>query len=270
MKVGVIVYLIPEISDKIILPGKNITEYFLCKLLSIKDVSSRFKDINLEIILIGNECFESICINLSEKYKIKYHTRNHEYLMRDIISIADSYEIDLLTFLTTDCILLDPMVVANVINKYLQLKDTKLIMSVGPYKHTYPEGYDVLVFDKNYLVDYFYKKKPSWEKKDALFTRINFREDPIYMYTDETQSSIANINFKNLNLKYKDSDDKHNSLVLSIVEHFNTVYFGYLHILDYLNNHLELNEKIDYNLKKKILIREENLSTLDYLPTKWF
>ncbi len=266
MKVGIIVYLKPEISDKIILKNINITEYFLCKLLSINDVSSSLKNItNLEIILIGDECFTPMCINLSKKYKIKYHTRNHEYLMRDIISITDSYEIDLVTFLTNDCILLDPMIVSNIINKYFQ-KDTKLIMSVGPYKHTYPEGYNVLLFEKNYLVDYYYKKKPSWEKKNALFSRINFREDPIYMFTDETQSLMTNINFKNLNLKY----DEHNSLVLSIVEHFDSVYFGYLHILDYLNNHLELNKKIDYNLKNSILIKEEKLSTLDYLPTKWF
>ena len=84
MKVGIIVYLIPEISDKIILNDKNVTEYFLCKLLSINDISNSLKNIsNLEIILISHECFTPICINLSEKYNIKYHTRNHEYLMRD-------------------------------------------------------------------------------------------------------------------------------------------------------------------------------------------
>lgn len=135
------------------LPGKILKEVNHKSLLQYH--IDRLLQTGFEVIIATttNNTDDPVC-EFSEKQKIKYHRGSEDNVLSRFYEAAKKFDLDVIIRVTSDCPLIDPHLIRNSVEKYLQFNNQHLYMSNGTDR-TFARGFDFEVFSFQLLEDAF-------------------------------------------------------------------------------------------------------------------
>lgn len=169
------------------LPGKVLKEVLSRPLLSYQ--IERMKKIqNIDELVIattpnGNESIIELC----DKENITYFIGSEKDVLERYYLAAKKYQADIIVRMTSDCPLIDPVIVDQVIDMYLQndfdyVSNTQL--------RTFPRGMDTEVFSFKALEKAYYEAKLEYEHEHVTpYLYLNAEKFKIGQYTQKYDSN---------------------------------------------------------------------------------
>tara|TARA_B100001964_G_C14250384_1_gene609623 strand:+ start:2801 stop:3547 length:747 start_codon:yes stop_codon:yes gene_type:complete len=109
------------------------------------------KKIDEIIVATSKNKENSIIRDFCKKNKIKCYSGSEKNLVSRYYEAAKLFKIGTIVRLTSDCPLIDPLVLDKCIKKYLLLNYDFVATTSPPYNLTYPDGMDVEIFSFNTL-----------------------------------------------------------------------------------------------------------------------
>ena len=226
------------------LPGKVLKKIKDKTVLShvIKRVEQS-KKIDEIIIATTKHRRDDPIIKEAKKYGINYYRGSEEDVLSRYYESAEQYDIDTIVRITSDCPLIDPFIIDEIIEFY-QKNDYDLVTNAGPKQEnrTYPRGMDTEVFSFEIL-------KEIYQNADQKYQR-----EHVTPYIYENSDRISYYKNNNDYSKYRLTLDEKEDLKL-IKKVYNNLYKGehdfYLaDIIQLLeeNKHLQ---KINQDIKQK-------------------
>lgn len=219
MKIGAIIQArmgSTRLSGKVMLPIKDETV--------LKHVLERVKQSKtLNEIIIATTC--NVNDEIIEKEALKYDVKTFRGSEEDVLAryyeAAKLYELDAVVRITSDCPLIDPFVIDDVVNYFIS-HQMDIVSNAGPdvSSRTYPRGLDVEVFT-------FDKLEEAFMKADKKYQREHVTQ---YIY-EHTEKKFYFLNNDDLSMHRWTLDTKEDFQLIS--EIYNRLYDGkhdfYLH-----------------------------------------
>lgn len=227
------------------LPGKVLKRVLGKTLLEFQlERVKRCKTIDEIIVATTTENQDQPIVDLCESLEITcFRGSEHDVLSR-YYEAATHYEVDVVVRLTSDCPLIDPEVVDNVVSKYLS-KQEQYDYASNTLDRTYPRGLDTEVF--------------SYDSLQSAYNQANLNRDrehvTAYFYTNPNQ-------FRLLSIKHQNNDLSEFRWTVDTIEDFeliekiiSTLYpsqpsFRLEDVIHLLNENPEWN-KINANVEQK-------------------
>ena len=181
------------------------------------------------------ECEKPI-IDFCKEYKLDYFRGNEDNVLDRYYQTALKYNCKYIMRITSDCILMDPNIVDNMIKYYYENKLNYLIMKysnneVGA-KGGFPDGFNPEIFSFKLLEYSKFNSKLKEEKEHVtIYLRKNLKY--IVKYEIKLKQKYKNIDFKNFHLSLDTKKDF--ELISQIIYYFNNNNFNIFDILEYLN-----------------------------------
>ena len=188
-------------------------------------------------------------VKFCKEKKISFYRGSENNVMLRYVNAAKKYKIDTIVRLTSDCPLIDPVIVDKMITSFFKYKTDYLSNTYPPNQSTFPDGTDVEIFKLNSLIEI---NKTENRKSYREHVTSNFWKDRKYkssLYKAGTDLS----NFR-YTLDYKDDY----TVLKKIVENFKSRIYDvdtkeivaflkknkkiYLINNHCKNNHFEINE----------------------------
>jgi spore coat polysaccharide biosynthesis protein SpsF len=143
------------------LPGKILKEVNHKSLLQYH--VDRLLQTGFEVIIATtiNNTDDPVC-EFAEKQKIKYHRGSEDNVLSRFYEAAKEFDLDVIIRVTSDCPLIDPHLIRNSVEKYLQFNNQNLYMSNGT-ERTFARGFDFEIFSFQLLEEAF---KNATDKSD--------------------------------------------------------------------------------------------------------
>lgn len=143
------------------LPGKILKEVNHKSLLQYH--IDRLLQTGFEVIIATttNNTDDPVC-EFAEKQKIKYHRGSEDNVLSRFYEAAKKFDLDVIIRVTSDCPLIDPHLIRNSVEKYLQFNNQNLYMSNGT-ERTFARGFDFEIFSFQLLEEAF---KNATDKSD--------------------------------------------------------------------------------------------------------
>jgi len=182
------------------------------------------------------ECEKPIII-FCKKHNIDYFRGSEDDVLDRYYQTALKYNCKDIMRLTSDCILMDPNIVDDMIEYYYKNKLNYLIMKysnneVGA-KGGFPDGFNPEIYSFKLLEYSKFNSKLKEEKEHVtIYLRKNLKN--IAKYEIKLKQKYKNINFKNFHLSLDTQKDF--ELINEILNYFNNNKFNLFDILEYLNN----------------------------------
>lgn len=156
---------------------------------------------------------------------------------------AKKYEAHTIVRITSDCPLIDPVVVDKYINYYFDIKNEYDYILNTWFKNSYPSGFDVEVFSFDVL-----KKcheltlgKQILDYREHVFTKMDSKLVKKHLFSDIDTELITSLNFDPnfIHLSVDTKDDF--ELIEYILVYFkNNINFTFKDVILYLNNNVWL------------------------------
>lgn len=166
------------------LPGKILKEVKGKSLLEHQiERIKKSKKIDQIIIATSVKESEKPIVALCEKLGIPYFRGSEQDVLERYYETAKHYEVDVVVRLTSDCPIIDPIVVDSVVNKYLELALVTSYVS-NTIERSFPRGLDVEVFSFRAL------------EKAHLTATLEVEREHVtaYMYSNQSDIKVANFN----------------------------------------------------------------------------
>ena len=223
-----------RLPGKILLPGYN--KSLLMHMIERLKKSKLIKEI---IIATTINKIDDLIVDLCKKNKIKYFRGNPTNLLDRYYKCAKKYKVENILRVTSDCPLMDSDLVDKVIKKYFLLK-SDYMSNVHP--PTFPDGFDIEVFNFKALKKTFSKAKKNYEKEHVTpYMWDNNKNFKVDNYLNKGENSY---NKFRLTMDYKED-------YYLISKIFNSLYpkdkyFKLSKILNFLkrNNKILINQKL--------------------------
>jgi spore coat polysaccharide biosynthesis protein SpsF len=177
-----------------------------------------------------------------EKYAIskgvKYYRGDEEDVLSRYYEGAKKHKAGIIVRITSDCPLIDPEIIDDVISKHIE---EKADYTSNAIKRTYPRGLDTEVFNFNVL-------KESYENADRAYQREHVTS---YIRENHEKFKLQNIEasgkLKRPEIRITLDTKEDFELIEKIVSHFDTLNFKTEDVIDFLDknpNLLEINKHI--------------------------
>jgi len=174
--------VLKKIKDKFVL-DYVIDRLRMCKNLDdiILATTTNKKDDKLEQYAIDKE--------------IKYYRGSEEDVLSRYYSAARKLNVDVIVRITSDCPLIDPEIVDEVIKKHIE---TKADYTSNIIKRTFPRGLDVEVFNYNVLKNAFDNAKEKYQREHVTpyiyehpeRFKILLLDPPLYLQRNDIRLTI--------------------------------------------------------------------------------
>jgi spore coat polysaccharide biosynthesis protein SpsF len=164
-----------RLPGKILLPacGKPLLAHMIERLNRVPGID--------QIVIATTTNAQDDCLEeFAHKNGLGCHRGSEQDVLKRIVEAAQKYQGDTLVHLTSDCPLIDPIAVQQVIDKY---QEGKWDFVSNCLERTYPRGMDTQVFSRKIL-----------EKVDAIATEAAHREHvTLYIVEKPHEFACANI-----------------------------------------------------------------------------
>jgi spore coat polysaccharide biosynthesis protein SpsF len=128
----------------------------------LKEVNGRFlldyhidrlKQTGFDVIIATttNET-DNVVADFAMKRNIKIHRGDEQNVLSRYYETAQKFDVNIVVRVTSDCPLIDPHLIRNSVEKYIQLNNSNLYMSNG-IERTFARGFDFEIFDFSSLED---------------------------------------------------------------------------------------------------------------------
>ena len=245
-----IVAFIQARSDSTRLPGK-VLKPILGKPMIIHMLQrvSKSKKIDKLLLLTSNQKNDDELAETVKKYGFEVFRGDKENVLNRFYEAGKKLHLkdnDIVIRLTGDCPLHDAKIIDEMIEEFLQ-RDVDYLSNTA-FNPVHPDGFDVEIFN-------FKALKVANEKA----TKKSQKEHVTPFMRDSGLFKIASSNKKPIHPDWKLSVDEKEDfeLIKNIFEHFNSTYFSFEEIVDYL----EKNSKL-LGINKHIIINEGYLKPL--------
>ena len=222
-----------------------------------------------------------VLIKIANKHKIDHFRGSENDTLSRFYYASKKFKADLIVRVTSDCALVDPVIVDKFINifkrkKISYLSNTYHMIDRNNYLHNknlYPDGFDVEVFDFKTL-EYVNKNLKQKDRIEGGVITPFFRKYP--KAKQRFKLYIPQDNFvKKKTYKLSIDTKKDFNKVKKIFKYFHpNIYFNYYDVLRYLEKHKNVKSKNrDFLSNAKNLIIGENMLVSKnhnmLLPGKW-
>lgn len=241
MKIGIIVesrMASTRLPGKILLPilGKPALELMVERLKRVKEADE------IIIATTDKDC-DLVIVDFAKKWNLKFFRGSEENVLSRVLKAAKQFAIDVIVEITSDCPLIDPDIISDCINRFL---DSNVDYLSNVILRTYPRGLDVQVF-----------KTAVLEKIDSLTEDPAHREHvTLYIYEHSERYKLMNVSAESglqLAEQRLTLDTSYDYFVIR--EIFEKLYpenkhFGYKDIYNFLMKHPEI-RKINSHIEQK-------------------
>lgn len=224
------------------LPGKvlmnALDDYSMLEVMVHRVKKSKLVD---EIILATtiNEADNAI-EELAKKLNIKYYRGSENDVLGRVVKAHQSVNSDLIVELTGDCPLIDPVLIDQCIQVYL---DNKYDYVSNNYSRTFPDGSDVQVFPLNILEEADKNTKDPLDREHV--SKYLYEGNRYNIYTVEAKDDYY---WPSLAVTLDEKDDY--ELLRNIFHHFGHINFSTREYIEYLKNNMYL-LKLNEHIKRK-------------------
>jgi spore coat polysaccharide biosynthesis protein SpsF len=200
---------------------------------------------NIDQIIIATTILkrDKIIFEKAQEWGVEVYRGSEDDVLKRYYDAAAENDVDTLVRITSDCPLIDPQVIDEII-KYYNDNDYTLVTNAGSdlEKRTYPRGLDTEVFSFNVLEEAFNKAEEKYQREHVTpFIYENY--DDIYYYKNDKDLSNYRLTL----------DTKEDYQLIKAI--YDNLYYGkhdfYLsEIIEFLNNDKEL-LKLNENISQK-------------------
>ncbi len=135
------------------LPGKIFKEINNKSLLQYHIERLQKTGFDIAIATTTNITDDCVC-EFAQTNNIKFHRGSEDNVLSRFHETAKKYNFDIIIRVTSDCPLIDPHLIRNAIEKYLQLNNSNLYISNG-IERTFARGFDFEIFSFDLLDEAF-------------------------------------------------------------------------------------------------------------------
>ena len=182
-----------------------------------------------------------------EKYAlskgISYFRGSEEDVLSRYYKAAKNYKADIIVRITSDCPLIDPEIVDEIIKKHIE---NKADYTANIIERTYPRGLDTEVFNFDVLEETY---KNADERTQRAHVTPYIKEHPDKF---KLQNIAAHKKIKRPDIRITVDTKEDFELIEKIILHFNNLDFKAEDIINFLDKNPELLE-INKNIKQKKL-----------------
>jgi len=225
------------------LPGKVLMEVLSKPILHY--LISRLKRVRLlnEIVLATTtNSTDDILVDFANKENIKNYRGSENDVMARVFEAAESVDADLIVEITGDCPIVDPNIVEQVIQTYIN-NNYDYVNNVNV--RSYPDGMDVQVFSKNVLER---SLKMTKEALDHEHVTLHIRNHP-EIFSHLNLVAPKNLWWPDLGLTLEERSDF--ELLKKIITHFSdNIYFDCYDVIKFLRDRddlVSINQKVVRN-----------------------
>lgn len=127
------------------------------------------KNVKKAIILTTTLKSDDKIVKICKKYKIPYFRGSNPNVLRRYYEAAKKYGLKHIVRITSDCPLIDPKVIDKICEKYNKKNFEYVSNVINP---TYPDGFDVEIFNFNTLKKVCMEAKTKFEKEHVTTKMI--------------------------------------------------------------------------------------------------
>jgi spore coat polysaccharide biosynthesis protein SpsF len=207
------------------LPGKVLKKIKNRFVLDYVIQRLKFSDkINDVILATTTDKKDDVLETYAIEREVRYFRGNEEDVLSRYYNAAKKYGGEIIVRITSDCPLIDPEIVDNVINKHI---DNKADYTSNVIKRTYPRGLDTEVFNFDVLSEAYKNANEKYQQEHVTSYMIEHPEK-----------------FKLQNIEAKGTVDTEEDfeLIKKIILHFNNLNFKTEDIIGFLDRNPELIE----------------------------
>ena len=191
-----------RLPAKILLPGYNKPLLF-----HLIERVSRSKKIDKIVIATSQNPLDDLLYDLCVIKGINVFRGSLNNLLERYYKCAKKFEADHIVRITSDCPLIDPKIIDEVISNYLSFKDLDYMSNIHP--PSYPDGFDIEVFRFEALRKAYRNAKKNFEREHVT----------PYIWDNLKKFKIKNYS----SIKHKDLYDKYR-LTLDYKEDFYVIW----------------------------------------------
>jgi len=221
-----------------IIKGKTVLEHVVERVQAAKNID----DI---VIATTVKSEDDVIVELSKKLSVKYFRGDENDVLSRYYYAARQNKSDVIIRITSDCPLIDPLILENMVDKFIELnqKDGIDYMS-NTVERTYPRGLDAEIFTFKALKITFNEANKDYQREHVT----------PYIYQNPAKFKISvfrnDIDYSGYRLTLDTKED-----LEVIKEIYNKLYnenilFYFAQILTLLKTHPEI-EEINKNVKQK-------------------
>ena len=125
----------------------------------------RLREVGYPIIIATTtETIDAAIIDFATANELYFFCGSESNVLERFYQCAKQYELDIIIRLTSDCPLIDPVVVQESIDTYMKEYDDYLYLS-NSLLRTYPRGFDFEIFSFSLLEDAYKNVTNNWDKE---------------------------------------------------------------------------------------------------------
>lgn len=133
------------------LPGKILKEVNKKPLLDYH--IERLQQTGFEVIIATTtNKTDNVVADFATKREIKFYRGDEQNVLSRYYEAAQKFDVNIVIRVTSDCPLIDPHLIRNNVEKYIQLNNPNLYLSNGIVR-TFARGFDFEIFDFSLLED---------------------------------------------------------------------------------------------------------------------
>lgn len=220
--------ILKKVKDKVVL------DYVIERLKCCKEVN------NIVLATTTSEK-DNILRDYAVNRRINLFRGDEEDVLSRYYNAAEKYKADLVIRITSDCPLIDPKIVDEVIRKHIE---SDADYTANTIKRTYPRGLDVEVFNFDVLIE-AYKNASENHQREHVTLYIKEHAEKFKLQNIKAEGKIKRPDIR-ITVDTKEDLD----LITKIISHFDNLDFYTEDIIDFLDGNPEL-MKINENVKQK-------------------
>jgi len=196
--------------------------------------------INKLVIATTTKNQDGVIVEEARKLNVDFFRGSENDVLGRYYNAAKKYNADVIVRITSDCPLIDPIIVDNIIKKHIE---NKADYTANIINRTFPRGLDTEVFNFNVL-----------EKTNEL-AREKYHKEHVTTYILENperfklQNIKADDTIKRPDIRITVDTEEDFELISKIIEHFKNIEFGIKDVIHFLNEKPQLLE-INKNIKQ--------------------
>ena len=187
---------------------------------------------------------DDILEQYSIEKKIDYFRGSEEDVLSRYYHTAKKYKADIIVRVTSDCPLIDPEIVDNVINKHIS---NKADYTSNVIKRTYPRGLDTEVFNFDVLSEAYKNANDKYQQEHVTSYMIEHPEK------FKLQNIEAKGKLKRPDIRITVDTEEDFELIKKILLHFEGISFKAEDVIDFLDKNPEL-----YEINKNVIQKGVN------------
>lgn len=142
------------------------------------------------IVATTNHEHDDVIVEEAKRNKVNYYRGSEEDVLSRFFESADKYGLDHIVRITSDCPLIDPNIIDEIVTCYKE-NQYKLVTNAGidESKRTFPRGMDTEVFSFESLEEAYNNTSEKYEREHVTPYFYENYNDDIYYYKNENDLS---------------------------------------------------------------------------------